>query len=346
VGKSQSDGLAHQLIDFLVGEKDGMPKDPNYIYRLYMALKKYDDAAKTALIIARQEQDMGNYTLAHSVVVEIIQHLEASNIKVSLQLRQTFVLLHSYIRVKHMVRGGDHTGAARMLLRVAQSASKFPLHVVPILTSTVIECQRAGLKTSAYEYAVMLMRPEHRNNIEATLKRKIEAIVRRRSQQGDEAPEDLSPCPISRQMIPLTQLECPTTRDALPMCAVSGRHMVLDDWCFCPVSKSPVLFSEYIRYIEADLLMAKEKAESKEDGKSDGKETAVDPVMRKPVAVSDLKLCPPEEAEAYIKRYNNVLEEKKPNLEDSTEIVGGENGSLSSPTKREEPPKGASRNAY
>lgn len=92
--------------------------------------------------------------------------------------------------------------------------------------------------------------------------------------------------------------------------------------------------------------MAKEKAESKEDGKSDGKETAVDPVMRKPVAVSDLKLCPPEEAEAYIKRYNNVLEEKKPNLEDSTEIVGGENGSLSSPTKREEPPKGASRNAY
>jgi hypothetical protein len=51
-----------------VGEKDGMPKDPNYIYRLYMALKKFDDAAKTALIIARQEQDMGNYSLAHSVV--------------------------------------------------------------------------------------------------------------------------------------------------------------------------------------------------------------------------------------------------------------------------------------
>ena len=36
--------------------------------RLYMALKKFDDAAKTALIIARQEQDMGNYSLAHSVV--------------------------------------------------------------------------------------------------------------------------------------------------------------------------------------------------------------------------------------------------------------------------------------
>lgn len=67
VGKSQNETLTHQLIDFLVGEKDGVPKDPNYIYRLYLALKKYEDAAKTAMIIARQEQDLGNYALAHKV---------------------------------------------------------------------------------------------------------------------------------------------------------------------------------------------------------------------------------------------------------------------------------------
>lgn len=36
VGKSQSEALIHQLIDFLIGEKDGVPKDPNYIYRLHM----------------------------------------------------------------------------------------------------------------------------------------------------------------------------------------------------------------------------------------------------------------------------------------------------------------------
>ena len=46
VGKANSDTLTHQLIDFLVGEKDGVPKDPNYIYRLYMALKKYEDVDK------------------------------------------------------------------------------------------------------------------------------------------------------------------------------------------------------------------------------------------------------------------------------------------------------------
>jgi len=48
--------LTHQLIDFLMGETDGVPKDPNYIFRLYMALGNYPQAAKTAIIIARQEQ--------------------------------------------------------------------------------------------------------------------------------------------------------------------------------------------------------------------------------------------------------------------------------------------------
>ena len=36
--------LTHQLIDFLMGETDGVPKDPNYIFRLYMALGNYPQA--------------------------------------------------------------------------------------------------------------------------------------------------------------------------------------------------------------------------------------------------------------------------------------------------------------
>ena len=53
---------------------------------------------------------MGNYALAHSVLVETVQQLDLNNIKVSLQLRQGFVLLHSYLRVKHLVKANDHTG--------------------------------------------------------------------------------------------------------------------------------------------------------------------------------------------------------------------------------------------
>merc|ERR1712070_176392 len=155
-------------------------------------------------------------------------------------LRQQFVLLHSYQLSKKMVKAGDQMGAARMLLRVAQNVSKFPVHLVNILTSTVICCQRSGLKASAYEYAVQLMRPENRSKIDNDdIKRKIEAIVRRSKSEKEEAEEEKTPCPISQQPIPTTELECPTTRDAIPMCVVTGQHMIIDDWCICPNSKYP-----------------------------------------------------------------------------------------------------------
>ena len=317
VGRSQDENLTHELIDFLVGEKDGIPKNPNYIYRLYMALKKYEDAAKTALIIARQEQDMGNYALAHSVIAETVRCLEDADIVVSTHLRQQFVLLHSYQLSKKLAKAGDNMGAARMLLRVAQNASKFPMHLVAILTSTVVCCMKAGLKASAYEYAVVLMRPEHRSKIENDdIKRKIEAIVRRSKSEKEEAEEEKTMCPISNQPIAATDLECPTTRDAIPMCIITGRHMLLDDWCFCPNSKYPATLSAYKRLIQAEG------------------EGAVDPVLGKPISSGDLSLVSSEDATKYIKKYNGVIE--KP----ATEKEGEKDGQEESKEKGAEKPEG------
>ena len=54
---------------------------------------------------------------------------------------------------------------------------------------------------------------------------------------------------------------------------LSGRHMVLSDWCFCPVSKMPALYSEYVRYIEAEILALKLAAQAAAESKaSEGKE--------------------------------------------------------------------------
>lgn len=50
--------------------------------------------------------------------------------------------------------------------------------VVNILTSAVIECQRAGLKDSAFSFASMLMRSEYRSKIDPKYRKKIEAIIR------------------------------------------------------------------------------------------------------------------------------------------------------------------------
>ena len=96
----------------------------------------------------------------------------------SQSLRRPFTLLHSYTLVKKLAKRGDNAGAARMLLRVSESISKFPAHKVPILTSTVISCTKAGLKASALEYAMALMRPEYRAQVDPKFKRKIEALVR------------------------------------------------------------------------------------------------------------------------------------------------------------------------
>ena len=51
-----------------MGELDGMPKDSKYLFRLYMALERYAEAAKTAIIIAQSEQEIGNYRNAHDVL--------------------------------------------------------------------------------------------------------------------------------------------------------------------------------------------------------------------------------------------------------------------------------------
>jgi hypothetical protein len=58
---------------------------------------------------------------------------------------RNLLLLHSYILVKTLTKKADHKASARLLIRVSQSISKFPAHVVPILTSTVIECQRYAI---------------------------------------------------------------------------------------------------------------------------------------------------------------------------------------------------------
>ena len=144
VGKAGDPHLSRQLIDFLMGETDGVPKDAKYLFRLYMALKQYEKAAKTAVIIAKEEQSLGNYRNAHDVLFNMYRELQAQDIAVPAEMRSNLMLLHSYTLARMHVKDGDHKKGARILLRVAKNISKFPAHVVPILTSTVIECHRSG----------------------------------------------------------------------------------------------------------------------------------------------------------------------------------------------------------
>ncbi|XP_065839406.1 WD repeat-containing protein 19-like isoform X2 [Oscarella lobularis] len=249
VGAVQNEQLTHQLIDYLMGETDGIPKDAKYLFRLYMALKQFREAARTAIIIAREDQNGGNYRNAHDVLHSMYAELKRNKIRIPTEMEQNLMLLHSYVLVKLHVKVADHHTAARLLVRVANSISKFPCHIVPILTSTVIECQRAGLKNSAFGYAAMLMRPEYRSKIDPKYKKKMEQIVRKPDKSEVEEAE--TPCPYCGFAVAETKLYCSECKNALPYCILTGRHMVKDDWTFCPTCNFPALYSQYLKYAQS-----------------------------------------------------------------------------------------------
>ncbi|XP_072391731.1 WD repeat-containing protein 19 isoform X3 [Diabrotica undecimpunctata] len=258
VASSNDNTLTNTLIEFLLGESDGIPKDPKYLFRLYMARKQFREASKSAVIIANEEQINGNYRNAHDILYAMCQELKQNSIKIPFEMYMNLMLLHSYILVKLHVKRGQHLNAARMLMRVANSISKFPAHIVPILTSTVIECHRANLRQVAYKYATTLMNPEYRKNIDPKYSKKIEAVIRKPSKgvKDGEASEDpvepLTPCPFCESMLPETEITCNTCKNNIPFCIVTGRHIVTADLTACPECDFPAIRSEFLQIAEDD----------------------------------------------------------------------------------------------
>ncbi|KAJ1537325.1 WD repeat-containing protein 19 [Nowakowskiella sp. JEL0078] len=247
VGLAKNDALTHELIDFLMGEIDGVPKDAKYIFKLYMSLGQFKEASRTAIIIAREEQtlgekrmsNLGNYRAAHDLLLDNFKQLRARKVTIPSEIERMLMILHSYILVKSLIKIDEHEMGARMLIRVSNNISKFPAHVVPILTSTVIECYRAGLKKSSFEYAAMLMRPEYRQKIDNKYKRKIEQIIRRPEQIEEDEPS--SPCPYCNSLVLETQLNCSECKNTIPFCIATGKHMNLNHWSLCPHCQFPAI---------------------------------------------------------------------------------------------------------
>lgn len=102
------------------------------------------------------------------------------------------------------------------------------LDIVPILTSTVIECHRAGLKNAAFNFAAMLMRPEYRGQIDAKYSKKIEAIVRKAPRMKDIENEDepLTPCPYCKSRVPETEVTCDKCKNTIPFCIATVKNFI------------------------------------------------------------------------------------------------------------------------
>jgi WD repeat-containing protein 19 len=87
-----------------------------------LAIGQYREAARTAILIAKEDQAAGNYRNAHDMLFHmrsgevlkglpfyllIIFHLELEEheIKIPTEMTQNLMILHSYILVKVLVNG-------------------------------------------------------------------------------------------------------------------------------------------------------------------------------------------------------------------------------------------------
>ncbi|XP_015750189.1 PREDICTED: WD repeat-containing protein 19-like [Acropora digitifera] len=206
-----------------------------------LALKRFKEAWTLARILDSKETwtEFGK---------KAIYHLDIELVTCRSAVAFLLTCCSSSLMQLHVKRG-DHSKGARMLIRVANNISKFPAHVVPILTSTVIECHRSGLKNSSFSYAAMLMRPEYRQKIDLKYKKKIEQIVRKPDKTEEEEAQD--PCPYCGNEVAQTKLDCPECKNTIPYCVITGRHMVKDNWSMCPNCSFPALYSELMSLLES-----------------------------------------------------------------------------------------------
>lgn len=188
------------------------------------------------------------------------QELKKQQIKMPNEMNSSLMLIHSYLLAKVWIKIGDHEKGAQLLIRVAKNISRFPIHTVAILTSTVVECQRAGFKKHAIQFGLLLMKPENRDQIDAKFKKKIETFVRksagvrRGSNEGSNQEKDgaggLSPCPFCSKEMPETELSCSGCKNSIPFCLATGHHLIREDLTFCPKCSFPAILTHFLNLIE------------------------------------------------------------------------------------------------
>lgn len=194
VSKVKIEPLTHELVDYLMGETDGVPKEPQWTFKLYSAIGNVKQAVKIAINISHQEQEHGNYKYAHDVLLDTYKDIKSHGHKIPFDLNNKLMLIHSYQLARRLVKMGNHMGTARLLNRICNNISQFPSSTVKILTTCVAECAQAGLKQAAYKWSCILVRPEYIDQVNPKFKKKVEGIARKPVKVDDD-PEPLSPCP-------------------------------------------------------------------------------------------------------------------------------------------------------
>jgi len=120
-------------------------------------------------------------------------------------------------------RNMDLTTTALLLVRLSKDLSRFPLHKASILASSVISCQKAGLRKSALELAMMEIRPENRSPVPKEHRKKIENLIRRPDKSACDRDPICVPCTYCGVLDDEMNLHCRNCQAELPFCCASGK---------------------------------------------------------------------------------------------------------------------------
>ena len=100
----------------------GLDRQWSHTVDTLLTLCDYRQAARTQVIIAKQEQEQGNYKVAHKLLHDTFKELESQNVPVGRGLEEALMLLHSYVLVKMLVK---------QVLKPACACASARAHVVP-----------------------------------------------------------------------------------------------------------------------------------------------------------------------------------------------------------------------
>ena len=250
---SDREDFTGKVLKFLTAQLDRYASNSKHLLRLYLLLEDYDKASELTVYAAKEHQKVGDYKAARDVLFSTCRAMKKAKVSLPQETSKMLMIHHSYNLAKIYLRHGDHELGTRLLLRVAAYIDMFPQHQVPILTTTVVECLRVGMKRAAFNYAAILCRPENRDQIDPKFKKKIELLVRRPAEQ-DDFQEEGAPCPACHADIPESVLDCPKCSEHLPYCIASGLHVSGDpeEYFECPSCSFPAIHSRIRKLFELD----------------------------------------------------------------------------------------------
>ncbi|KAL0246396.1 hypothetical protein GEMRC1_007608 [Eukaryota sp. GEM-RC1] len=251
VASSNNDLLIRTIFDFLMGDSDGKPKDVHHLFTLYVKLGHFNEAAKTAVIIAGQEIESGHYLEARNTLFKTLRKVKglSAGFRLPNKLLSMLKVLHSYIVVRMLVKRGLHEEAVILLVSVVES-DVFIQHRISMLISCVIECQKAGLRESGFNYASRLMQSDYVDHVPSQYRSKIEKIIRKRDKSQKSGILDrTSPCPFCGSEISITSSSCSNCRSLIPFCIVTGQKVVRNDLTCCPHCEFPAIYSQLVEHV-------------------------------------------------------------------------------------------------